>query len=89
MCLYFYFDFYTEVFFFFVIHVTCPQAEKNVSSQWRESAIDIRSTSFTFSLPLAVESSCDESVGGVWPKDTTNSSQRRPVRADVETLSFL
>lgn len=74
---------------FFVICVTCPQAEKNVSSQWRESAIDIRSASFTFSLPLAVESSCDESVGGVWPKDMTNSSQRCHVRADVEPLSFL
>lgn len=78
-------------FFFPVIHVTCPQAgeKKTVSSKWRESAIDIRSTSFTFSLPLAVESSCDESVGGVWPKGTTNSSQRCHVRADAETLSLL
>lgn len=63
--------------------------KKNVSGNWRESAIDIRSTSFTFSLPLAVESSCDELVGSVWPKGTSNSSQRCRVRTDVEILSFL
>lgn len=65
------------------------QKKTIVSSQWGESAIDIRSTSFTFSLPLAVELSCDESVGGVCGSDATDSSQRCRVSADVETLSFL
>ena len=46
------------IIFFFFFGNTCylsSSRKKNVSSQWRESAIDIRSTSFTFSLPLAVE----------------------------------
>lgn len=75
-------------FFSPVIHVICPQAEKkNVSGKWRESAIDIRSTRFTFSLPLAVESSCDELVGS-GPKARPTAA-KDVVRADVEILSFL
>lgn len=70
--------------------------KKKVSSKWRESAIDNHSTSFTFSLPLAVESSCDELLGSIRLEGATNSSHRHresrrwnvviPVTVPVYTL---